>query len=119
MIKKLLNLEIIKEGTELTLHEYFEQVHSKLEEIADINYLTICEAERNNRLSRIHKLKTSLLEVYRQKQHEDINETFKWIINGNGVNLDFLTTLTLVSNINNVGNQINDVFQKEFERYRK
>ena len=105
-----------KEET-VTLQECLNGFQSQLEKLADINGLPICESERDNRLTRLRELKACILETYRQKQHEDIEETFKWIVQGCGVSSEFIAAITLLNNINHVGDQIHETFRKQFERY--
>ena len=100
----------------VTLQERLNDFQSQLEKLADINGLPICESERDNRLEKLRMLKTDLIETYRSKQLEDIEETFKWVVQGCGVSSEFIAAITLLNNINHVGNQIHEAFRKEFER---
>ena len=118
MSTKMPKVQVYEENIkEASLQECFNKIQSKLRELADIDGCLLCETERDNRLHNLYELKVHVLEMYRQKQLEDIEETLKWIIQGCGVSSEFIAAITLLNNINHVGNQIHEAFRKEFERY--
>ena len=117
-IPKVPKVQVYEENIEdVSLQECFDKIQSKLKELADTSGRPLCEAERDNRLHNLYELKVHVLEMYRQKQLEDIEETLKWIIQGCGVSTEFIAAIALLNSINHVGNQIHEAFRKEFERY--